>query len=168
MWGLNFTSVGFCLCYSCFGWERDWVVGVCLVTWTIKAWRYSVFWHLISLYKYLTKSPWHIYIAFTGYFLPYLCLPVFMLLYGFCVPVTESWHWSGIQTKTQTTRRKQRGSSKSCQRHMKFSQMVRFVCSGAIVKRWIHIHTHMQVFLKTCVLSLASQNMTFVCCRPCY
>lgn len=46
-----------------------------------------------------------------------------------CPPDTESWHWSGIQTRTQTTKKKQRGSSKSCRRPMKFSQMVRVLFS---------------------------------------
>lgn len=42
----------------------------------------------------------------------------------FCVSVTGNWPWSGTQTRTPITRKRQSGSSKSCQRHTRCSQMV--------------------------------------------
>lgn len=112
-------------------------------------------------------------LTYLNYMTYIVCLSLFSLslfclseslLYGICVSVTENWHWSGIQTRTQTTRTKQRKGSKSCQRHMKFSQMVRekicYIASVSQVKHWKYEHD--DVSLKCTVLELIIDHVFFI------
>lgn len=110
------NAVSGCLCYFCLGGEKDTQRVSAVVMWIC-------FWlgagGMLSL-SYMRKRFPPLYQDMTTR--SWLCV---FWLYGVCISVTENWPWNGIQTRTPTTRMRQRKDSKSCQRRMKFSQTVR-------------------------------------------
>lgn len=85
---------------------------------------------LIDLYiSYAADCPTSVLLV--GGVLAYLCIICYVGCFNhvflFSFTVIENWHWNGILIRTQTTRKRQRDGSKSCQRLMKSCQMVRWV-----------------------------------------
>lgn len=109
------NAVSGCLCYFCLGGEKDKqpvsavVMWICVSDGGCYLCHTCVLKRFLPRYQDMTTRSW-------------LCV---FWLYGVCISVTENWHWNGIQTRTLTTRMRQRKNSKSCQRPMKFSQTVR-------------------------------------------